>query len=106
MPQQSSGWRKPLTDRATLAAYCSAWADVVQSENEIAKLGTSGLVALTPTGYEEVGSWVTVREKAYARMAKFAAEFGMSPSARTRVTASKNRGEVAPAQDEWVSKGL
>ena len=82
-------------DRAALAAYCSAWAEVVTCERKIKALnaedagGSAGLVSVTPSGYEQMSVWVQIRNRAYDRMMKFAAEFGLSPSARSRVTASK-----------------
>lgn len=84
-------------DRAALAAYCAAWAEVVQCENKIAELndkdpnGEAGLIWDTPSGYKQMSVWVQIRNRAYDRMMKFAAEFGMSPSARTRVTPSDNQ---------------
>ncbi len=84
-------------DRAALAAYCAAWAESVHCEKKIAELnaadprGEAGLVGITPSGYQQMSVWVQIRNRAYERMMKFAAEFGMSPSARSRVTASDNQ---------------
>ena len=98
-------------DRAALAGYCSAWAETVHCEIKIAELnaadpkGEAGLVGVTPSGYEQMSVWVQIRNRAYDRMMKFASEFGMSPSARSRATASENRqGELfdKPAgTSEW-----
>lgn len=87
-------------DRGALAAYCSAWAETVFCEKKIAELnaadpkGEAGLVGITPSGYQQMSVWVQIRNRAYERMMKFAAEFGMSPSARSRVTASENTGQI------------
>lgn len=56
--------------------------------------GSAGLVSVTPSGYEQMSVWVQIRNRAYDRMMKFAAEFGLSPSARSRVTASKNNSQL------------
>src|SRR5687768_12606068 len=84
-------------DRAALAAYCAAWAETVHCEKKISQLnaadpnGEAGLVGITPNGYQQMSVWVQIRNRAYDRMMKFAAEFGMSPSSRTRVTPSDNQ---------------
>jgi P27 family predicted phage terminase small subunit len=84
-------------DRAALAAYCAAWAEVVYCEKKVADLnaadpnGEAGMIWDTPSGYKQMSVWLQIRNRAYDRMMKFAAEFGMSPSARTRVTPSDNQ---------------
>ena len=87
-------------DRAALAAYCTAWAESVFCEKKISELnaadtkGEAGYIMDTPSGYKQMSVWVQIRNRAYDRMMKFAAEFGMSPSARSRVTASENTGQL------------
>lgn len=84
-------------DRAALAAYCAAWSEVVYCEKKVAELNTNdpkgeaGMIWDTPSGYKQMSVWLQIRNRAYDRMMKFAAEFGMSPSARSRVTASDNQ---------------
>lgn len=81
-------------DRAALVGYCTAWAETVHCEKKITELnaadpkGEAGLIGYTPNGYQQMSVWVQIRNRAYERMMKFASEFGMSPSARSRVTAS------------------
>ena len=101
-------------DRAALAAYCAAWSEVVHCETRIAELNAAdpdhqaGLIGVTATGYQIMSVWVQLRNRAYDRMMKFGAEFGMSPSARSRATPSDNRqGNLFEAgNDEWSAKGL
>ncbi len=87
-------------DRAALSGYCSAWAETVHCERKINELnaadekGEAGLVSLTSSGYQQMSVWLQIRNRAYDRMMKFAAEFGMSPSARSRVTASENNHQL------------
>lgn len=69
-------------DRGLLAAWCSAWADVVEAE---LALRDEGPILRGENG-PYFNPWASVREKAYARMLKIAPEFGLSPSARTRLT--------------------
>ena len=84
-------------DRAAICGYCSAWAEVVYCETKIAEKnlndpkGQAGFVIKTPNGYEQMSVWVQVRNRAYERMMRFAAEFGMSPSSRSRATRSENQ---------------
>lgn len=84
-------------DRGALAGYCTAWAEVVHCEKKIAAANTAdpsgeaGYIMDTPSGYKQMSVWLQIRNRAYDRMMKFAAEFGMSPSARTRVTPSDNQ---------------
>ena len=84
-------------DRAALAAYCAAWAELVFCEKKIEAInaadedGEKGLATKTPSGYVQMSVWVQIRNRAYDRMMKFAAEFGMSPSSRSRVTPSDNQ---------------
>jgi P27 family predicted phage terminase small subunit len=84
-------------DRAALAAYCTAWAEYVFCEKKIAELneadpeGIKGYVTVTPSGYQQMSIWVTIRNRALYVMKGFAAEFGMSPSSRSRVSQSDNR---------------
>lgn len=84
-------------DRAALCGYCSAWAEVVYCELKIVEKnsqdpkGQAGFVIKTPNGYEQMSVWVQVRNRAYERMMRFASEFGMSPSSRTKATPSENQ---------------
>lgn len=87
-------------DRAALTLYCRAWGRLEQVERAISAKQkqlldagqdpTEALFWTTPTGFQ--------RESALARQAaelgqqvdRYLASFGMSPSARSRVTASRN----------------
>jgi len=92
-------------DRAALAGYCSAWGDYVWAERRIVQLngerrdpnggtiaadetGDRGRIWDTPSGYKQISVPMQIRNRALEMMAKFLAEFGMSPAARSKVTAS------------------
>ena len=99
-------------DRAALSAYCAAWAEMVAAERKIAELNAAdpeslpGCVMTTSTGYQQLSAWVILRNKAAERMMRFAAEFGMSPSSRSRVTASENDGQMnLPGLDDGKQTG-
>lgn len=85
-------------DRAGLAAYAQAYGRWAQAERAIAKMAekdhlTGGLMIRTSNGNAIQNPLVGTANKAAADMMRYAAEFGMTPSARTRITAE------APAQD-------
>lgn len=75
-------------DRAALAMYCTAWGRHVDAENKLREMGEEGLVDETPNGFKVQGVWLNISNKAMDQCIKYLSEFGMSPSARARVTPS------------------
>lgn len=75
-------------DRAALAAYCASYARWVYAETRIKQLGDAGLIQAVESGYQQIGVWLQISNRALDQMHRYMAEFGMSPSARTRVTPS------------------
>ena len=84
-------------DRATLASYCKAWerwieaetaleADSMTVEMDGKTVQMAGLVIVTDKGNMVQSPFVGIANKAMELMNKAAAEFGMTPSARTRVS--------------------
>jgi P27 family predicted phage terminase small subunit len=70
-------------DRAALAGYCSAWARWVAAE---LKIQTDGTVINSPkSGYPIQNPHVGIANTALDQMRKFAVEFGMTPSSRSRI---------------------
>ncbi len=78
-------------DMAALAVYCQAYGRYVHAEEKLAALGDEGLIGKTPSGYQQIGVWLQISNRAVEQMHKFLAEFGLSPSARSRVTPSQIR---------------
>lgn len=91
-------------DRAALAAYCQCWARWVYAEEQLAilrdlprpplaegepALPPPGWTFTTDKGYEGITPWLSIANAALKEMRAFLAEFGMTPSSRSRVTASK-----------------
>lgn len=77
-------------DRAPLAAYCQAYGRWVQAERALASMAekdmlTRGLMIKTTGGNLIQNPLVGTANKAKADMVRYAAEFGMTPSARTRL---------------------
>lgn len=113
-------------DRAALAAYCTAWGEYVWAENRIAALnaaaatltwadliagrkpdntGDRGRIWDTPSGYKQISVPMQIRNRALETMAKYLAEFGMSPASRGRVRASDPQlalpGMQTPQEGGW-----
>ena len=87
-------------DRGVLAAYCQAYGVWAQAEREIEKLQQSsvlnGLILKTKDGNFIQQPLLGIANKARADMVKYAAEFGMTPSSRTRVETSGSTKKENP----------
>lgn len=81
-------------DRGVLTAYCDAygrWAKAKRLMNNAAALdpATGGMVIVTMQGNRIQNPLLGIVNKAAADMVRYAAEFGMTPSARSRVNGGK-----------------
>ena len=79
-------------DHAALAAYCQAYSTFVQARAAIKRMAaldpvTHGLMIKTSNGNAIQNPLVGTANKAANDMVRFAAEFGMTPSARSRIAA-------------------
>lgn len=79
-------------DRAALAAYCQAYGRWVQAEDALARFAakdaaTRGIMMKTQSGNAIQNPLVGAANKAMSDMVRYAAEFGMTPSSRTRIKA-------------------
>lgn len=88
-------------DTAALAAYCQAfaiWKSSVEALNAMAAHDqlTKGLMIKTTNGNAIQNPIVGTINKAAADMVRYATEFGMTPSARSRLTAG-----IAPARSKF-----
>ena len=75
-------------DRAGLAAVCQAYGRWVQAELALARMKNemNGLVIRTKSGNMIQNPLLGVANKAMSDYMRFAAEFGMTPSGRTRIS--------------------
>ena len=78
-------------NRAALAAYCTAYARWVQAKRAVAEMGkrdmpTGGLMIKTSNGNAIQNPLVGTANKGASDMVRYAAEFGMTPSARIRLS--------------------
>lgn len=91
-------------DRSALAVYCQAYGRWVNAEKRIKALGEDGLVDETPNGYKQIGVWLQISNRAVEQMHRFLAEFGMTPSSRSRVTPSPQQDLFGDDEQQPGSK--
>jgi len=86
-------------DMAMLASYCQAYKRWYDAEVKLKETGDS---YINDNGVVVVNPLVYVAIKASVQMHKFASEFGMSPSSRSKVTvkASRNKNEY----EKWKGR--
>jgi P27 family predicted phage terminase small subunit len=82
-----------VVDRSTLVAYVTAWAELVDAERRLAEEGST---VVTARGGLQLSPQVKRAQVARQQLLRAAAEFGLSPSARTRVQASPVRAAADP----------
>lgn len=90
-------------DRAALALYVRSWGRLQVVERDLAaeqaRLVAAGasesgaLVHVTPTGFSRPAVLARLAADLAAEVDRYLAAFGMSPSARSRVTASRNAAQ-------------
>jgi len=74
-------------DRTALFAYCLTFQKWLHAER---KIRTKGIFQTTPNGYQQISPWVTVSGRCLKQMTALMAEFGMTPSSRSRLSVSGN----------------
>jgi P27 family predicted phage terminase small subunit len=88
---------------AACAAYCAAWADWCHARSKLQQL-EDGYVMNVSQQAQQVGAWMTVANQAEERMRRWASEFGLTPSARMRVTGGANpQGTLFPDDDPMAA---
>lgn len=90
-------------DRAGLAAYCQSYAVWRQAWSAIRKMAekdplSRGLMIKTTGGNAIQNPLLGTANKAAADMVRYAAEFGMTPSARSRINAEPPEETSDPAE--------
>lgn len=72
-------------DTAALALYCQSYGRWQFSEAEIKKMG-GALMVKAPSGYPIQNPYLAIANRAMEDCHRYLQQFGLSPSARTRVT--------------------
>ena len=82
-------------DAAALGAYCQAYSRWVSAEQALEKMknDAGGLLVKTTNGNMIQNPIVGVANKAMSDMVRYAAEFGMTPSSRSRISAEEDDTE-------------
>lgn len=81
-------------DKAALGAYCFNYGEWVWAANRIAEInksdptGEAGRIGETPSKYKQISVLQQIINRSLDQMGKYLSMFGMSPSARSRVTQS------------------
>lgn len=69
-------------DLSALAAYCQSYATWLEAIKRIKELG---MIVKSPNGYPMPNPYIKIQRDAQSEMLSWLREFGMTPSARTRV---------------------
>jgi P27 family predicted phage terminase small subunit len=77
-------------DRAALAAYCSSYARWAEAEENVQKFGT--VIKSPKSGFPIQNPYVGVANTALEQMRRWAVEFGMTPSSRSRIHVENSGG--------------
>lgn len=75
-------------DMAALAMYCQSYARWVHAERKISELeaqAEAGYVIESPNGFPVQSPWLAIANSAMEKCKSFLVEFGMTPSARSRI---------------------
>lgn len=84
-----------LGEPAALSLLAVSWARWEKAEAEIAK---SGEVVTAPSGYPIPSPWLAISNRAHNQVLKLCEQFGLTPSARSRVTVKPS--EAAAPDDK------
>lgn len=96
LPEAKSEWKRlakklhqigilTVNDRTTFAAYCQSYARWKEANEH---LEHEGSVCFTKNGFEQPSAWVSIANTSQKLMMQAAAEFGLTPSVRSRLAAS------------------
>ena len=80
-----------VVDLAAFAAYCSAFGLWVEAEYALKDMGSSKFLAVTEKGNVIQNPLMGIVNRSRADMLRAAAELGLTPSSRSRVTVAKPR---------------
>ena len=86
-------------DRAAFAAYCQAYARWKEAEEFITKHGS---MIRTPNGYLQQVPQVSIAQTNQNLMLKYCAEFGLTPSSRSRIIASDGKSDTEDEMEQLL----
>jgi len=82
-----------VLDATALGLYCEAFARWKDANEKVVKLGA---VVKSAHGYPIPSPYLQVANQAYAQMTRMLAEFGMTPSSRSRCTLTRPDDPAGP----------
>lgn len=83
-------------DASVLAGYCGAYEEAMRLSRYVDQ---HGYTLTTPSGYLQQRPEVSVRNKAWDRVAKFGSELGIGAASRSRIEVRKPDDAVNPLQE-------
>ena len=89
-------------DMAAFAGYCQAYARWKEAEEFITQHGT---IVKTPSGYWQQVPQVSIAQTYLKIMNKFCEQFGLTPSARSRITANDGEDKQSDEMELLLVKG-
>ena len=89
-------------DRAAFAAYCQSYARWKEAQEHIDRDGST---FETDKGYQQQTPWVGIANTQQKLMLQAAAEFGLTPSARSRIVAGNTKGKEPEDEMEALLGG-
>ena len=89
-------------DMASFASYCQAYARWKEAEEFITQHGT---IVKTPSGYWQQVPQVSIAQTYNKIMTKLAEQFGLTPSARSRIIAANNENGPVDELDALLGGG-
>ena len=81
-----------LSNRAALAAYCTAWSRWVEAEAMVKKFGM--IVKSPEKGFPMKSPYLSIADQALETMRKLMVEFGLTPSSRSRIRVPPDGDEI------------
>lgn len=89
-------------DSAAFAGYCQAYSRWKEAEEFLTKHGT---IFKTTSGYIQQVPQVSIAQTYLKIMKDFCSEFGLTPSARTRIKAGTSGGEATDPMEDLLRMG-
>ena len=89
-------------DRAAFAAYCQSYARWKEAQEHI---DSEGSTFETDKGYQQQTPWVGIANTNQKLMMQAASEFGLTPSARSRIVAGSSKGKESEDEMEALLGG-
>lgn len=89
-------------DLAAFTGYCCSVSRAVNADRAVMKLGST---MVTPQGFEMARPEVAIAKQAWSEVNKFAREFGITPSSRSRVRVPQPTGANTPKGNPFEDVG-